>query len=347
MPANQMDLQAYARFLTACAAGSALQRRHADRRDPQGESRLRLLLAAVLSPLRHPRDEERHPRTRARERLVRRPSAVRARPRRHVQSVQGAAQVCRWRTTRRWGRWICRHCGIRSRGRGCGCTGTATTNSVEERNKSAAIGAGATPDSLDLPSMTRIEQWIWDLQPPVYPATRIDQHEGRGRTARLGRRLRLVSRVRAAEHRSGDGARRHRHRHRARALVHRGARGGDEQDWRGSPVEVQSLPQDRRLRQHAARRPVAARAVSAQRIGARSARAALPRGTPGDVLSRLRRLRLGRASASCRAASRPSATASASTRRSAATATADTSTARSDRARRRKRCWNTSRRCEQ
>src|SRR5918993_3039010 len=47
-------------------------------------------------------------------------------------------------------------------------------NSVEERNKSAAIGAGATPDSLNLASMKRIEDWILDLKPPAYPAERID-----------------------------------------------------------------------------------------------------------------------------------------------------------------------------
>ena len=47
-------------------------------------------------------------------------------------------------------------------------------NSVEERNKSAAIGAGATPDSLDLASMKRIEDWILDLKPPAYPAERIN-----------------------------------------------------------------------------------------------------------------------------------------------------------------------------
>jgi mono/diheme cytochrome c family protein len=48
-------------------------------------------------------------------------------------------------------------------------------DSVEERNKSAAIGAGATPDSLDLDSMRRIENWILDLKPPAYPAARIDK----------------------------------------------------------------------------------------------------------------------------------------------------------------------------
>lgn len=45
---------------------------------------------------------------------------------------------------------------------------------VEERNKSAAIGAGATPDSLDVKAMGRIEEWILDLKPPAYPADRID-----------------------------------------------------------------------------------------------------------------------------------------------------------------------------
>lgn len=47
-------------------------------------------------------------------------------------------------------------------------------NSVEERNKSAAIGAGATPDSLNLPAMARVGAWIMDLKPPSYPADRID-----------------------------------------------------------------------------------------------------------------------------------------------------------------------------
>jgi hypothetical protein len=45
---------------------------------------------------------------------------------------------------------------------------------VEERNKSAAIGAGATPDSLKLDSMKRLEEWIMDLKPPAYPQDRID-----------------------------------------------------------------------------------------------------------------------------------------------------------------------------
>jgi mono/diheme cytochrome c family protein len=47
-------------------------------------------------------------------------------------------------------------------------------NSLEERNKSAAIGAGATPDSLDLAALDRVAKWILDLKPPAFPRERID-----------------------------------------------------------------------------------------------------------------------------------------------------------------------------
>jgi len=47
-------------------------------------------------------------------------------------------------------------------------------NLVEERNKSAAIGAGATPETLDVAAIGRIEEWIMDLKAPAYPASRID-----------------------------------------------------------------------------------------------------------------------------------------------------------------------------
>jgi hypothetical protein len=42
--------------------------------------------------------------------------------------------------------------------------------SLEERNKSAALGAGVTPPTIDLRSMKRVEDWLRDeLQPPRYP----------------------------------------------------------------------------------------------------------------------------------------------------------------------------------
>jgi hypothetical protein len=47
-------------------------------------------------------------------------------------------------------------------------------DSVAERNKSAAIGAGATPDSLDLAALDRVAAWALDLKPPAYPAERIN-----------------------------------------------------------------------------------------------------------------------------------------------------------------------------
>lgn len=60
-------------------------------------------------------------------------------------------------------------------------------DSVEERNKSAAIGAGATPDSLDLPALERIEEWIMDLPAPPFPSQRINTGlVERGRAAYQG-----------------------------------------------------------------------------------------------------------------------------------------------------------------
>lgn len=46
---------------------------------------------------------------------------------------------------------------------------------VTERNKSAAIGAGASEASLDLPAMKRVEDWIWELKPPPFPPEKIDR----------------------------------------------------------------------------------------------------------------------------------------------------------------------------
>ena len=47
-------------------------------------------------------------------------------------------------------------------------------NLVTERNKSAAIGAGASEASLDLEGMKRVEDWIWELPAPRFPQERID-----------------------------------------------------------------------------------------------------------------------------------------------------------------------------
>ena len=48
-------------------------------------------------------------------------------------------------------------------------------NLVDERNKSAAIGAGATEDSLDLASLDRVAKWALDLKPPAFPQAHIDR----------------------------------------------------------------------------------------------------------------------------------------------------------------------------
>ena len=42
-------------------------------------------------------------------------------------------------------------------------------DSVDERNLSAALGAGVTPVTVDHDNLQRVRDWIWTLKPPVYP----------------------------------------------------------------------------------------------------------------------------------------------------------------------------------
>lgn len=42
-------------------------------------------------------------------------------------------------------------------------------DSVDERNLSAALGAGVTPVTVDHKSIERVRNWIWDLKAPAYP----------------------------------------------------------------------------------------------------------------------------------------------------------------------------------
>lgn len=47
--------------------------------------------------------------------------------------------------------------------------------STDERNLSAGFGTGATPATVDTPSVLRIADWLWqDAQPPAFPKERID-----------------------------------------------------------------------------------------------------------------------------------------------------------------------------
>ena len=42
-------------------------------------------------------------------------------------------------------------------------------DSVDERNLSAALGAGVTPVTVDHAALKRVRDWIWTLPPPKYP----------------------------------------------------------------------------------------------------------------------------------------------------------------------------------
>ena len=173
MPANQMDLQAYARFLTACANDSrfnastlidAIRAQNPSFGFFEGLIYRLFVVSRVRSAILE----------RSRENAwfdVRPPfgpgrvdtfNPYKVLLRLGIDNDRTVGTVdlpSLWNQRMRVGLWL---------------HWDGNNNSVDERNKSAAIGAGATPDSLDLPSMDRIANWILDLKPPAYPPERID-----------------------------------------------------------------------------------------------------------------------------------------------------------------------------
>ena len=159
--------------------------------------------------------------------------------------------------------------------------------SLDERNLSAALGAGVTPDTVDHAAIGRVKDWLLDLRPPKSP------HRGDAAAAERGRALYMTNCAACHGYQGSDGH-----------VFRRQARQGDpiatlrtDRASRFPPrhppapiggavqgtLPVQALRQDRRLRRHAARRAVVARSLPAQRFGADAAR---PAGAAGGGRSR-------------------------------------------------------------
>jgi mono/diheme cytochrome c family protein len=174
MPANRVDLQAYARFLTACAqderfnASTLMDAIEKEGSDLNFFQRLTYRLLVVGRTRRGILE-----RTEQNAWFDRRPPQGPGRvdtfnPYKVLfeydmskdDSVGTVELPSLWNQRMRQGMWL---------------HWDGNNNSVDERNKSAAIGAGATPDSLDLPSLDRIAAWALDLKPPGYPPERIDR----------------------------------------------------------------------------------------------------------------------------------------------------------------------------
>ena len=172
MPANQMDLQGYANFLTACASdprfnyGTLMDAIRKENPDIGFFTRLfyRLFIVratrkGILERARQNAWFERRPPFGPGRVDTFNPYKVLLEI--PVDDVVGTVDLpSLWNQRMRARMWL---------------HWDGNNDLVEERNKSAAIGAGATPDSLDLESMRRIENWILDLKPPAYPAARIDK----------------------------------------------------------------------------------------------------------------------------------------------------------------------------
>ena len=171
MPANQMDLQGYANFLTACARGPAFDTGAMidaiGRVNPDFGVFSRLIYrlfvvgAARDGILGRARDNawfaDRPPFGPGRVDTFNPYKVLLHLP---VDATVGTVDLPSiWNQRPRRGMWL---------------HWDGNNDLVEERNKSAAIGAGATPKTLDLPSMQRIENWTLDLPAPAFPVARID-----------------------------------------------------------------------------------------------------------------------------------------------------------------------------
>jgi mono/diheme cytochrome c family protein len=173
MPANQMDLQGYARFLTACANDPRFTASTLLDAIKKENPRFGFFEGIVyrLFAIRQTRDgilerakenswfDVRPPQGPGRVDTFNPYKVFLKMPIENDRTVGTVDLPSLWNQRIREGLWL---------------HWDGNNNSVEERNKSAAIGAGATPDSLNLAAMKRIEDWILDLKPPAYPAERIN-----------------------------------------------------------------------------------------------------------------------------------------------------------------------------
>jgi cytochrome c5 len=174
MPANQMDLQSYARFLAACAqderfnASTLIEAISAINPDFGFFDKLfyRFFLVPRVRKAILERSREnawfdaRPPFGPGRVDTFNPYKVLLGLGIEEDQTVGTADLPSLWNQRMREGLWL---------------HWDGNNNSVDERNKSAAIGAGATPESLDLESMDRVAAWIMDLKPPPFPPERINR----------------------------------------------------------------------------------------------------------------------------------------------------------------------------
>ena len=170
MPANTVDLQAFERFLFACAVD---ERFTAGRLVPEiarrgGEdwfNRLLLRLAGIslarekLLLLRQRFSfMEREPDCGPGRVDTFNPPKVLLNFRMDLLSTNEWVGLCDfpsiWNQRKRQGLWL---------------HWDGNNNSVQERNRSAAFGTGATPPTLDRASVKRMEDWLLDATPPPFP----------------------------------------------------------------------------------------------------------------------------------------------------------------------------------
>ena len=197
-------------------------------------------------------------------------------------------------------------------------------DSVDERNLSAGAGGGITPVTVDHAGLTRVRDWTWTLKPPAYPYP-VDKTLAARGAAVYAQACSSCH----GDHRFRDGVS-GRATGWARSRTSTGSAptatastptppafaANQYALFPDSPLPLQPVSQDPRLRQSSARRHLAARALPAQRLGADTARAARRAGAAAGRRSiAATTSSISRAWASCRPSRRPTAAASSATTR--------------------------------
>ena len=313
MPAHQMDLQGYARFLSAVAKDPrftadtlvAAMKKHAGFGFTDGLVYKFFVISRVKDAISSA--------TRGS------PGSTSGRPRARAASTRSIrTRRCsrRKRTstpTTRWAPPICRRSGISGCGRDCGSIGMVTTIPWRSATRARRSAPGRLPTPSILPRSIGSRTGFSISSRPRFPGSHRRGTGGR-RQADLPAELRELSRHRPAARRPGHRHRRCRHRPRARAIVHAGTGRADEHHRYRQAVALLAFQEDQRLRR-ACRSTASgcARRICTMDRCRRCARCCCSTNAPRGSTARMT-CTTGARWASCRADQRPRKRASRSTR---------------------------------
>ncbi|MEK7748253.1 MAG: cytochrome c [Nitrospirota bacterium] len=173
MPAHRLRLMAFERFIFSCAKDKNFSPNHLIPEIEQSEGRLSLLDRSVVYPLAIYLMRDQLLRLESSFAFMLKPGAPDWGPGR-VDTFGSAKAVFQFAMDKAPERELIGTTDfpsiwLQAPRKGMHLHWDGNNNKVEERNKSAAFGTGATPPTLDRPRIKRIEKWLLAHTPPPYP----------------------------------------------------------------------------------------------------------------------------------------------------------------------------------